>query len=280
MAAAYHLRQQGYIAVYLPFAFSDLKDISSTSSSSQGSKLCKQLTLAGLSKKPGSAGSSSLTATWKSRLSQQSTNAGDVAAEGSQQCLTLLPNTTTLDRYLWSVQWFLANGLYVILSSASPGDSSSNAACAAASSSSSGSVGCTQDAGASADAWVRLWKAVVALPAFEGSVKGRVMLQLAQDPSSSGPVWESTTSSSGQKQPGEHEWACSYPAGPNACIVDVWSPYDCTYPLTLQAAAAAVSAEPRKAHNLLPQCRAYMLHASWNASSTCQSFSSAASTKG
>jgi hypothetical protein len=62
-----------------------------------------------------------------------------------------------------------------------------------------------QDAAASADAWVRLWRAVVALPDYEGSLRGRLLLLLAQDAAggSSGQQWASTTTSTGQKLPGE-----------------------------------------------------------------------------
>lgn len=223
MAAAYQLQAQGYNAVSLPFCFSDLLQGPVSSTQQQAStQLCQQLPLAELTAvgTPQSAASSSSAATaWKSgslHHTQQGATAqaeaGAAAAAATpepQSCLSLLPNSTTLDRYLWSVQWFLANGLYVILSSspASCGSNSNNSACATTHSggSSSSSVGCVQDAAASADAWVRLWRAVVALPDFEGSVRGRVLLLLAQDPDSgsSGQQWASSTTSTGQTLPGE-----------------------------------------------------------------------------
>lgn len=231
VAAAYQLRQQGYNAVSLPFCFSDLlqgPDSSSTQQQTGGSQLCQQLPLAELtSTSQKSASSGAPAAAWQSgslhhRQQRATAQAGAkeaAAAAGTaagtspqepQACLSLLPNSTTLDRYLWSVQWFVANGLYVILSSssnpASCGSSHSNiSACTTAHSSSS--VGFAQDAAASADAWVRLWRAVVALPDYEGSLRGRLLLLLAQDAAgdSSSQQWASITSSTGQKLQGLQE---------------------------------------------------------------------------
>jgi len=36
-------------------------------------------------------------------------------AGGDTRCNTYLPWTSTLDRFLWVVQWFAANGFYVVL---------------------------------------------------------------------------------------------------------------------------------------------------------------------
>jgi hypothetical protein len=207
VAAAYQLRQKGYNAVYLPFTFTDLHSDSSSSSKRIGSYVCRQLSLQDFVKKRDGNGftgssSSSTADAWKTKLVEQVLKDVTTAEVGSQQarkCLTLLPTTTTLDRYLWSVQWFLANGLYVIMSSSSNGVSP---ACGAATggSSSSRSASCMQDAAAAADAWVKLWEAVLVLPAFEGSVHGRVMLQLAQEAGSTGQQWEPTSNSAGQEK--------------------------------------------------------------------------------
>jgi hypothetical protein len=207
VAAAYQLRRQGYNAVYLPFTFSDLQGSSSSSSSSSSSRTsqrCTQVPLTSLgTSHTGSQGAaaSHSSADWLQQLALQGASGG-TAAGTQAACLSLLPNTTTLDRYLWSVQWFLANGLYVIMSSDVGSTTGAGVSCSSSNSSSSSSS-CTQDTAAAADAWAWLWKAVVALPHFDASVQGRVLLQLANDPNNRPQQWESTKASTGQKQPGK-----------------------------------------------------------------------------
>jgi hypothetical protein len=203
--AAYQLHQQGYNAVYLPFCFSDLRDATSGGTgTAQGSsrQQCKQLSLtSGLSGGLGgstskhadqSSSSSSLQAGFGG-LTQPSTDGG-----AADVCRTILPNTTTLDRYLWGVQWFVANRLYVVISS-----------------SGNGGNGGIQNPAAVADAWAKLWRAAVALPAFETSLKGRIMLQLASD--TAAQQWESRNGTDGVKVPG----GCTPCLVCSACVVKV-----------------------------------------------------------
>lgn len=164
-------------------------------------------------------------------VTSSSRSAGNTSTTTSApMCVSLLPNTTTLDRYLWSLQWFIANGLYVIISESPTtapaasdtiitNSSSSSIMCRTSNTPSSGvrsasmsSVQCSEGARGSSEAWAVLWRAVLALSGSDeeegassssSSSKGRVMLQLS--PQAAGQRWEATGSSSqGRRQPGAH----------------------------------------------------------------------------
>lgn len=204
VTAAYQLRRQGFNAVYLSLRLNDLQPKPQTPIPSSHS-MCRQVPLSDTTRS-----SALLAADISAALQLTPEGRGDSTSSRKrsnapqEQCLTLLPTTAMLDRFLWSVQWFLANGLYVIISGAdgsmctSPTSSSRDRAAA-----------CLLSVNATADAWVQLWDSVKALPGFEEHIKGRVMLQLLQDPSPAGLLWEASNTSTGHKQPGvPRVWMC------------------------------------------------------------------------
>lgn len=115
----------------------------------------------------------------------------DSGSDSHTAQVTMLPCTTSLERFLWSIQWFAAHGLYVILSN-NPANTGS---CA-------GSLNGTEAANAEdfAGAWSELWRAVTALPRFDADFRGRVLLQLLQGPADAGCIWEEASSVDGKGQ--------------------------------------------------------------------------------
>lgn len=89
------------------------------------------------------------------------------------RCNTYLPRTTTLDRFLWVVQWFSANGFYVLLDYHPMGLEYTS-----------------YDTRDFVGNWTTVWHGVTCLPGFEDDLKGRVFLDLLNEPDSIGQRWE------------------------------------------------------------------------------------------
>jgi len=194
VTAAYQLRRQGFNAVYLSLDLSDLQPKPKTPIPSSHN-MCRQVSL--IDTPRSSAADISAALQLPTEGHDDSTSSKTRSNAPQEQCLTLLPTTAMLDRFLWSVQWFLANGLYVIISGV---DSSM---CTSLNSNSRDrAAACLLTVNATADAWVQLWDSVKTLPGFEEHIQGRVMLQLLQDPSPAGLLWEASNTSTGHKQPG------------------------------------------------------------------------------
>lgn len=96
-------------------------------------------------------------------------------AEG-QHCNWYLPDSSSLDRYMWSVQWFVANGFYVLMDYQPAADDPT---------SKNGQV--------FVDAWQWLWRSVACLPNFESDLQGRVFVDLMGTPDAAGHRWEPVT---------------------------------------------------------------------------------------
>jgi hypothetical protein len=111
-----------------------------------------------------------------------SSSSSSSSASSSMGCLSMLPSTTPLDQYLWAVQWFVAHGLYVTLSSASSSSSSSAGARA-------GPPSVLSSPRAFGAAWAALWRAAAALPNFADDLEGRLFLQPLHDPAAAGFTW-------------------------------------------------------------------------------------------
>jgi hypothetical protein len=101
------------------------------------------------------------------------------------RCRWYLPDSSSLDRYLWSLQWLVANGFYV-LAEYRPSSADPTAA----------------SADAFVDAWRWLWGRVACLPNFESDLAGRVFVKLLAAPDSTGHRWEPITAPEGTEQPG------------------------------------------------------------------------------
>jgi hypothetical protein len=188
-AGTYSLLQQGVTSVQLPFAFSDLLPPPGPAApSKQGTK--------GAAAAPTPQPQPQQQQCWQVPYNSIKLRPGGNSSgndSSSAPCVSMLPNTTALDRYLWGVQWFAAHGLYVTLSSSSsscPTNSSSSGGCSDADADAYGS------ARAFAAAWSAVWRAVAALPCFASDLQGRLFLQLLSNPAAGGYLWEGGSSSS------------------------------------------------------------------------------------
>jgi hypothetical protein len=80
-------------------------------------------------------------------------------------CNAYLPSTTTLERYVWVVKHFVEQGFYVLV------DYHAHE---------------SEDALESPEAlvhnWLRLWRALAAVPSWEDELKGRVFLDVINEP--------------------------------------------------------------------------------------------------
>ncbi|KAI8463446.1 MAG: hypothetical protein J3K34DRAFT_443952 [Monoraphidium minutum] len=163
-AIAFQLRAQGFNGIRLPFTFSDLRAPPKSTWAKQG---CEKVTLGASA--PG--------------------DGAPAAAAGQQQpprrCSWYLPDSSSLDRYLWSVQWFVANGYYVLLEARpAPGDEA------------------RVSEAAFADAWRALWRSAACLPNFKSDLEGRVFVDPMGAPDAAGHRWEPVTLFDGSVVPG------------------------------------------------------------------------------
>eukprot|EP00877_Chromochloris_zofingiensis_P013123 jgi/Chrzof1/8064/UNPLg00109.t1 len=80
-----------------------------------------------------------------------------------------------LDRFLWVIRHALSQGLYVIIDYQGMGTE----------------VQCA-DPQQFKNSWYNLWRQVRALPDYDASLQGRVILDLMNEPDSSGIAWQAT----------------------------------------------------------------------------------------
>jgi hypothetical protein len=139
----------------------------------------------------------------------------------TRACNSYLPDTSTLDRYLWAVQWFVANGFYVLVDYHPMGlDNASYKTATFVSS------------------WQWLWSALSCLPNFESQLKGRVFLDLLNEPDSMGQRWEATTLQ-GRQVPGGWQ-GLGGPGLSSPCDV-LWPPCSTQLALCVQAMVPGAS---------------------------------------
>jgi hypothetical protein len=102
------------------------------------------------------------------------------------RCGWYLPDSASLDRYLWSLQWFAANGYYVLAEfRPAAGDATS------------------RNEEAFVEAWRWLWRAVACLPNFKSDLEGRVFADLLSTPDAAGHRWEAAEGEDGASVPGD-----------------------------------------------------------------------------
>lgn len=89
------------------------------------------------------------------------------------QCTTYIPNTSTMDRFLWAVQKFVSEGQYVLLDY-HPMFVEKTA----------------WNADEFVAGWRRVWQAVLRLPNFDSDLRGRVFIDVLNEPDSIGLRWE------------------------------------------------------------------------------------------
>lgn len=95
------------------------------------------------------------------------------AGGDATRCNSYLPTTSTLDRFLWVVQWFAANGFFVLLDYHPMGLEWTS-----------------HDVSHFVGNWTEVWRAVTCLPNYEVGLSGRVFLDLLNEPDSIGQRWE------------------------------------------------------------------------------------------
>lgn len=99
--------------------------------------------------------------------------------QSERVCNDYVPNDSVMTRFLWTIQFFVANGFYVLLDyhpekhmdTAHP------------------EYNIMMDKQAYVSHWVNLWCHVMALPNWEQHLKGRVMLDLFNEPDANGIGW-------------------------------------------------------------------------------------------
>ncbi|KAK9846255.1 hypothetical protein WJX81_000135 [Elliptochloris bilobata] len=105
------------------------------------------------------------------------------SASNNGICNTYLPNDSTLNRFLWVVQYLVGAGFYVI-PAYMPADNSADHIVAA-----------TPDV--FARNWANLWTAITEVPTFNSTLRGRVMLDLFNEPDMFALRWERRASYQG-----------------------------------------------------------------------------------
>ncbi|KIZ00473.1 hypothetical protein MNEG_7489 [Monoraphidium neglectum] len=159
---AFQLRAQGLNGIRLPFTFEDLRAPPRSMWAKQG---CQKVTL-GVPSPPGDAPAAP-------------------AAPGGARCAWYLPDSSSQDRLLWTLQWFVANGFYVLLEHTP-----------------AGSDAISRNAAEFSSAWRSLWRAVACLPNFEDDLQGRVFVGLLGAPDITGHRWEASRGLDGGELPG------------------------------------------------------------------------------
>lgn len=83
------------------------------------------------------------------------------------------PGAAVVERLAWSLQYLVASGFYVVLSY-KPSSSDDVA---------------LRSAPAFAQAWLQLWATLTCLPTFSRDIRGRLLLDLLNEPDSVGVSW-------------------------------------------------------------------------------------------
>ncbi|GBF99351.1 glycoside hydrolase [Raphidocelis subcapitata] len=164
---AYQLRAHGFNALRLPFTFADLRAPVKKAWERQG---CGKVTLGSGGTAPGSTGAAAAPAGGQG---------------GAAACSWYLPDSSPLDRYLWSLQWFVANGFYVLAEFRPAGPDAT-----------------ARNGAAFVDAWKWLWRRAACLPNFREDLAGRVFVDLMGDPDAAGHRWEAVAEPDGGVVPG------------------------------------------------------------------------------
>lgn len=168
-AIAWQFRLLGFNAIRLPFLFADLW----TPAEMIGGYCTHESTLQELAQR-------TVDPEYRGTISKSPPTPPvalpDVSKAGS--CNTYIPPTPgnkalAIDRYLWTVQWFIANGFYVVIDWHP--------------------MGMEQTSYVVDDfvrEWKKVWEAVACLPNFESDLKGRLLVDLANEPDSQWQGWQ------------------------------------------------------------------------------------------
>jgi hypothetical protein len=95
------------------------------------------------------------------------------AIPGPGTCNAYIPGGQTIDRYLWTVQWLIANGFYVLIDSHPMGQETTS-----------------YNAKEFIDNWKWVWGRFACLPGFDEDMKGRLFIDILNEPDSQGQGWQ------------------------------------------------------------------------------------------
>ena len=99
------------------------------------------------------------------------------------KCNTYLPKRNNQDRLLFTIQQFVAQGMYVVLDYQPQGLEQH-----------------AYNLNQFVTAWSELWKAVACLPNFYSDIAGRVLIDVMNEPDSMGIRWEASGDRPGAEQ--------------------------------------------------------------------------------
>jgi hypothetical protein len=90
-------------------------------------------------------------------------------------CNSYLPRSSTLDRFLWTVQYLVAAGHYVLVDYHPMGAEQTS-----------------YDRALFVSEWAAVWRAITSLPSYQAQLKGRVFVDIMNEPDSMGLRWEAS----------------------------------------------------------------------------------------
>lgn len=160
----YQTRVLGFNAVRLPYIFHDVFDLPPKNILSQ----CSPSSLADLRNHTTDPG---LRAPGVARKIMSPPNT-PLPQPRNGQCNAYFPASSTLDRLLWTVQKVVSEGMYCLVDYHPMGGEQTS-----------------HNPAAFVAGWTRVWRAILALPNFESDLRGRVFLDVLNEPDSMGMAW-------------------------------------------------------------------------------------------
>ncbi|KIZ06214.1 hypothetical protein MNEG_1745 [Monoraphidium neglectum] len=160
----YELQLLGFNAIRLPYIFKDLK----APSTQIGGYCTGAHTLNELAER-------TIDPEYRGPMNKQAPQPvvplPDIPGPGT--CNTYIPGGQTIDRYMWSVQWLIANGWYVLIDNHPMSQEMTS-----------------HSAKDFIDGWKWVWSKFSCLPNFEEDMKGRLFLDILNEPDSQRQGWQ------------------------------------------------------------------------------------------
>eukprot|EP00775_Hariotina_reticulata_P003248 gene3248-3524_t len=175
-AIIWQLKLLGFNSIRLPFLFEDLK----TPSAKIQGYCTKQSTLEDLAHRTVDP---AYTGPVPSEIPAPSVPLPDVSTPGS--CNLYIPGDggLTIQRFLWTVQWIVANGMYVLVDYHPMGMEQTSF-----------------NAEAFVSAWEEVWSAIACLPNFRRDLEGRVFVDILNEPDSQWQGWQAKQGKAGMTE--------------------------------------------------------------------------------
>lgn len=180
----YRMQLLGFNAIRLPFSFKDLYDLAPRNYASS-CQIPSQSTIQASVTNPSQPVPS--TATIPPMIAPPTRVAG--------KCNDYVPNTSTLDRFVWVVNFFAKNGFYVLIDNHLRED---------------------QTALQNRQEWLELWKDLVGRISQDPLSKKMLMIDILNEPDQFGIRWEASAQAPGLKDLYISAMDALYPINPNA----------------------------------------------------------------